>query len=128
PHMQVVVIEIAWHQGLMPFHRTVKALAKERGVLFHARREWDKPLGADQAEFVAHRLVQEGLRTHRVWHRADELWVKEVDTHPSRGILDTPHRRKVAVADGCDRITILHSAERTRSSSANNFGGVSLDV
>ena len=38
----------------------------------------------------------------------DELWVEEVDPHPSRGILDTTHRRKVAVANGCDRITILH--------------------
>src|SRR5215510_13147306 len=106
--MQVIVIEIGWHQGLMPFHRPVKALAKESRVLLHARREWDKPLGADQTQFVAHGLVQEDLRTHRVWHGPDELWVKEMDTHPSRGILDTPHRRKVAVADGCDRITILH--------------------
>src|SRR5262245_14320645 len=105
--MQVVVIEIGWHQRLMPFHRTVKALAKEGGVLLHARREWDKPLGADQAEFVAHRLVQEDLGTHRVWHGPDELRVKEVDTHPSRGILDTPHRRKVAVVDSLDRILIL---------------------
>src|SRR5262245_28422753 len=106
--MQVVVMEVGWHQRLMPFHRTVKALAKEGRVLLHARREWDKPLGADQAALVDHGLVQEALRTHGDLNGPDELWFKEMDTHPSGGILDTPHRRKVAVADGCDRITILH--------------------
>ena len=90
PHMQVIVVEVGWHQGLMPFHRTVKALAKEGRVLLHARREGNKPLGADQAELVAHGFVQEDRGTHRVWDGPNEFWVKEVDTIPPMGYLTHP--------------------------------------
>src|SRR4029453_2082728 len=105
--MQVIVAKGCWRQGLMPFHRTVKGLTKELRTLLHARCQRNEPFGTDQAEFVAHGLVQEDRRTHRIWDGPDELWVQEVDTHPSCGIPDASHRRKVAVVDSLDRILIL---------------------
>ena len=72
----------------MPLHRAVERLVQEPRPFLHARRERDEPLGADQAQLAAVRLVQQDLRAIRVGDRADGLDVEKVHTHGARLIRD----------------------------------------
>ncbi|PWC31931.1 hypothetical protein TSO221_32185 [Azospirillum sp. TSO22-1] len=105
--MQIVMVQLFRNERLVPFHRTVEGLSKQLWSLGDPSRQRHKPLGSDQLELAALRLIHQDLWFHRIKYGTNKLRVQEMDPHATFFVVHATERREIAVANREDGVFVL---------------------
>ena len=102
----------------MSHHRTVERLTPKGGAFLYTSSQRDEPLGGNQPQLGAVRLVNQHLGFGGIGNGADEAHIEKVDPHAARLVgnvpggagavkFDAAERGEVSIMDGNVRVLVL---------------------